>query len=133
MTFGLLTYLEKINPECSGEQCLSYKALRIDGDGQSLKKQVGLADVKSCDYWLPAKSRPLLIECSDLKLQQSSLKMTHDILLSKLDKRNSKEKHALKILKKYNPKNLVLHELHDKCVQTQLVVFKVFEALKLWS
>lgn len=131
MTFRLLPYLEKINPECADEPCLAYKALRIDGDGQTLKWQVGFADVKSCDYWFPAKSKPVLIECSDLKQQRALLKSTHDILSSKLDKRVAEERAALKALKKREPEKVIFQEMRDKCVQTQLIVIKVLESLGL--
>jgi len=64
---SLLQFREKIHTECDAvdNPVLNIQAIKIDGSVKSLKKSLGCARLKSCDYFKRKKAICYMIEVSD--------------------------------------------------------------------
>ncbi len=70
----LLKYREPLNTECRIVQpILKMRAIKIDANIDSLKKDVGCKDLKSCDYIKKRKHKLYFIEVSDFNAQLEDL------------------------------------------------------------
>ncbi|MEA2027852.1 MAG: hypothetical protein U9N49_02615 [Campylobacterota bacterium] len=75
----LLRHREKINTECSFIEgsILNVKAIKIDAQHNSLKKELGCKNLKSCDYFKRDKKSFYFIEISDFHQQFFDLKASY--------------------------------------------------------
>lgn len=124
---NIFKYREFIDTECSNQQDtqLGVQALKLDGQN-SLKMAIGCGDLKSCDYLKYKRNEILFIEISDLNMQFSDL-----IQKTSCIDQECKDKLGKSIQKRIEPKSIINHEMKDKCIQTNLILYKLSECIKV--
>lgn len=124
---NILKYRQLIDTECSNQQNtqLSVKAVKLDGQN-SLKMAIGCGDLKSCDYMRYKKDKILLIEISDLKMQIADL-----IQKTSCISQECKDSLGKTIQKRIEPTAIINHEMKDKCIQTNLILYKLSENIQI--
>jgi hypothetical protein len=115
-------YIKPIESECEGFEVLSISAIKIDGDAESLKNNLGLDQLKSCDYIKTTDSGVIFIEVTDLVAQKTQL----DIRVSELRKLKvtedgTKTSLSTKELQLFFSKNVIIRELKEKFISTQVI------------
>lgn len=120
---SLFKYREKILTECEEDKRIAKRAIKFDGKENNLKEDIGYAILKSCDYIKYTKKNILYIEISNLKKQYTNLNKEYNSI-----KNNYSNIKKSKLF--IQPKKIIINELRDKCIQTDLFLCKLQEYVR---
>lgn len=128
----LNSYIKPIESECEGFKVLSISAIKVDGDAESLKNNLGLGQLKSCDYIKTTDSGVIFIEVTDLIAQQAQLDTrVNELRKLKITEEGTKTSLSTKELQLFFSKNVIIRELKEKFISTQVIFCSIEKRFNL--
>lgn len=127
---ALIQHRQRIDTECSNSDArvLNIKAIKLDGD-KSLKESLGLAGIKTCDYFRCKKGKAVFIECTDLIRQlsneQPGYRQIAGLINGITDPSQKKSLH--KAIKPIDPETRIREELRYKCIHSLFLLHRLGE------
>lgn len=127
---AMIQHRQRVDTECSNTEArvLNIKAIKLDGD-KSLKESLGLAGIKTCDYFRRKKGKAVFIECTDLTRQLSNERPGYIQITELINSitEPSQKKSLRKTIKPLDPDTRIREELRYKCIHSLFLLHRLGE------
>lgn len=127
MSVKCFSFRERMKTECcNGSDQINSIGIKIDGGSGSLKQLLGLDCAKSCDYVRFDKGVAYLVEFSNLHGQRKGLFEQYKLSDESLPRTVGEKRIRKSVLKKLDPEVIICEELRAKCLNSILILCKLF-------